>query len=113
MESGFCPIAFTWAPVDQVKEDGRPYLHSVTCSYHCCGFHRGLCHVLCTYSTLTPEAEQAVKSLEEQLQCEPRFSQALKDRTQPQGATVQLTCHIEGTVYPFQHISDHRGFPLL
>ncbi|KAJ8364584.1 hypothetical protein SKAU_G00134150 [Synaphobranchus kaupii] len=49
-------------------------------------------------STLSPEAERALKSLDDQLQCEPRFSQALKDQTQPQGATVHLTCHIQG--YP-------------
>ncbi|XP_035261423.1 myosin light chain kinase, smooth muscle isoform X1 [Anguilla anguilla] len=49
-------------------------------------------------SVLTPEAEHALKSLEEQLQCEPRFSQVLKDQTQPQGAKVHLTCHIQG--YP-------------
>ncbi|KAG9350141.1 hypothetical protein JZ751_026494 [Albula glossodonta] len=48
--------------------------------------------------TLTPETEHALKSLEEQLQSEPRFSQALKDITQPQGTTVRLICHIQG--YP-------------
>ncbi|XP_061088316.1 myosin light chain kinase, smooth muscle isoform X1 [Conger conger] len=58
-------------------------------------------------STLTPEAEQALQSLEEQLQCEPRFSQALKDQTQPQGATVQFPCHIQG--YPDPEVLWLRG----
>ncbi|KAJ8414380.1 hypothetical protein AAFF_G00052500 [Aldrovandia affinis] len=44
------------------------------------------------------EVEHVLKSLDEQLQCEPQFSQAMKDLTQPQGAMVHLTCHIQG--YP-------------
>ncbi|XP_029978368.1 myosin light chain kinase, smooth muscle-like [Sphaeramia orbicularis] len=44
------------------------------------------------------EAEEAIQSLDKQLQREPRFQQALKDTTLPRGATAQLTCLISG--YP-------------
>ncbi|XP_026207189.1 myosin light chain kinase, smooth muscle-like isoform X2 [Anabas testudineus] len=45
-----------------------------------------------------PEAEEAIQSLEKQLQSEPRFQQALKDTTHPKGATAQLRCLVHG--YP-------------
>uniref|UniRef100_A0A8C4GZL6 Myosin light chain kinase, smooth muscle n=1 Tax=Dicentrarchus labrax TaxID=13489 RepID=A0A8C4GZL6_DICLA len=44
------------------------------------------------------EAEEAIQSLDKQLQSEPRFQQALKDTTLPKGATAQLTCLVDG--YP-------------
>ncbi|CAL1600135.1 unnamed protein product [Knipowitschia caucasica] len=44
------------------------------------------------------EAEEAIRSLDKQLQCEPRFHQTLKDTTLPKGATAQLTCLVNG--YP-------------
>lgn len=44
------------------------------------------------------EAEEAIQSLDKQLQSEPRFHQVLKDTTLPKGATAQLTCLIDG--YP-------------
>ncbi|XP_035522793.1 myosin light chain kinase, smooth muscle-like [Morone saxatilis] len=44
------------------------------------------------------EAEEAIQSLDKQLQSEPRFQQALKDTTLPKGATAQLTCLVNG--YP-------------
>uniref|UniRef100_A0A672FYN7 Myosin light chain kinase, smooth muscle-like n=1 Tax=Salarias fasciatus TaxID=181472 RepID=A0A672FYN7_SALFA len=44
------------------------------------------------------EAEEAIRSLDKQLQMEPRFQKTLKDATLPKGATAQLTCLING--YP-------------
>ncbi|KAL6094936.1 uncharacterized protein ACO6RY_16239 [Pungitius sinensis] len=44
------------------------------------------------------EAEQAIQSLDKQLQREPRFQQVLKDTTLPRGATARLTCLVNG--YP-------------
>nr|XP_020461020.1 myosin light chain kinase, smooth muscle-like [Monopterus albus] len=44
------------------------------------------------------EAEQAIQSLDKQLQSEPRFQQVLKDITLPKGATAQLRCLVNG--YP-------------
>ncbi|CAN9492872.1 unnamed protein product [Ophioblennius macclurei] len=44
------------------------------------------------------EAEEAIRSLDKQLQIEPRFQKTLKDATLPKGATAQLTCLING--YP-------------
>lgn len=46
--------------------------------------------------SLYPEMEQVLKSLEEQLQSKPWFSQVLTDQTQRRGAMAQLTCHIQG-----------------
>ncbi|XP_051795867.1 myosin light chain kinase, smooth muscle-like isoform X1 [Acanthochromis polyacanthus] len=46
------------------------------------------------------EAEEAIQSLEKQLQIEPRFQQALKDATLPKGATAQLTCLVNGYPQP-------------
>uniref|UniRef100_A0A8C6SNM8 Myosin light chain kinase n=1 Tax=Neogobius melanostomus TaxID=47308 RepID=A0A8C6SNM8_9GOBI len=42
------------------------------------------------------EAEEAIQSLDKQLQCEPRFRQALRDTTLAKGATAQLTCLVNG-----------------
>ncbi|XP_069011555.1 myosin light chain kinase, smooth muscle-like [Embiotoca jacksoni] len=46
------------------------------------------------------EAEEAIQSLDTQLQIEPRFQQALKDTTLPKGATAQLTCLVNGYPQP-------------
>ncbi|XP_070783037.1 myosin light chain kinase, smooth muscle-like [Enoplosus armatus] len=46
------------------------------------------------------EAEEAIHSLDKQLQSEPRFQQALKDTTLPKGATAQLTCLVNGYPQP-------------
>uniref|UniRef100_UPI0037E7F184 myosin light chain kinase, smooth muscle-like n=1 Tax=Semicossyphus pulcher TaxID=241346 RepID=UPI0037E7F184 len=48
----------------------------------------------------SPEAEEAIQSLEKQLQSEPRFQQALKDVTLPKGATAQLSCIVNGYPQP-------------
>ncbi|XP_038128593.1 myosin light chain kinase, smooth muscle-like [Cyprinodon tularosa] len=44
------------------------------------------------------EAEEAIQSLDKQLQTEPHFQQVLKDITLPKGETAQLTCLVDG--YP-------------
>ncbi|TMS22674.1 Myosin light chain kinase, smooth muscle [Larimichthys crocea] len=46
------------------------------------------------------EAEEAIRSLDKQLQSEPRFQQALKDTTLPRGATARLTCLVNGYPQP-------------
>ncbi|XP_034414613.1 myosin light chain kinase, smooth muscle-like isoform X2 [Cyclopterus lumpus] len=46
------------------------------------------------------EAEEAFQSLDKQLQSEPRFQQALKDATLPKGATLRLTCLVNGYPQP-------------
>uniref|UniRef100_A0A3B4GUT8 Myosin light chain kinase, smooth muscle-like n=1 Tax=Pundamilia nyererei TaxID=303518 RepID=A0A3B4GUT8_9CICH len=46
------------------------------------------------------EAEEAIRSLDNQLQIEPHFQQALKDVTLPVGAAAQLTCVINGYPQP-------------
>ncbi|XP_030256566.1 myosin light chain kinase, smooth muscle-like isoform X2 [Sparus aurata] len=46
------------------------------------------------------EAEEAIQSLDKQLQSEPRFQQALKDTTLRRGATAQLTCLVDGYPQP-------------
>ncbi|XP_068439500.1 myosin light chain kinase, smooth muscle-like isoform X2 [Clinocottus analis] len=46
------------------------------------------------------EAEEAIQSLDKQLQSEPRFQQALKDATLPKGATARLTCLVNGYPQP-------------
>ncbi|XP_028332409.1 myosin light chain kinase, smooth muscle-like [Gouania willdenowi] len=46
------------------------------------------------------EAEEALQALDKQLQIEPRFLQALKDAALPEGATAQLTCHVNGYPQP-------------
>lgn len=42
------------------------------------------------------EAEEAIQSLDKQLQSEPRFQRPLKDTTIPEGATAHLTCVVNG-----------------
>lgn len=42
------------------------------------------------------EAEEAIRSLDKQLQTEPRFQKALKDVSLPKGATAELTCLVDG-----------------
>ncbi|XP_053197025.1 myosin light chain kinase, smooth muscle-like [Scomber japonicus] len=46
------------------------------------------------------EAEEAIQSLDKQLQSEPRFQQPLKDTTLPKGATAHLTCLVDGYPQP-------------
>ncbi|XP_040923138.1 myosin light chain kinase, smooth muscle-like isoform X2 [Toxotes jaculatrix] len=46
------------------------------------------------------EAEEAIQSLDKQLQSEPCFQQALKDTTLPKGATAQLRCLVNGYPQP-------------
>ncbi|XP_047465545.1 myosin light chain kinase, smooth muscle-like [Mugil cephalus] len=46
------------------------------------------------------KAEEAIQSLDKQLQMEPRFQRALRDTTLPKGATAQLTCLISGYPQP-------------
>nr|XP_020510609.1 myosin light chain kinase, smooth muscle-like [Labrus bergylta]XP_020510610.1 myosin light chain kinase, smooth muscle-like [Labrus bergylta] len=46
------------------------------------------------------EAEEAIQSLDKQLQSEPRFQQALKDIALPKGATAHLTCILNGYPQP-------------
>ncbi|XP_056285534.1 myosin light chain kinase, smooth muscle-like isoform X2 [Pseudoliparis swirei] len=46
------------------------------------------------------EAEEAIQSLDEQLQSEPRFQQALKDASLPKGATLRFTCLVSGYPQP-------------
>ncbi len=57
------------------------------------------CHGVTVVSAnaLGIEAGQAVASLENRLQSEPRFHQALHDLTESCGATVHLVCTIQGT----------------
>ncbi|KAL4657788.1 myosin light chain kinase, smooth muscle-like isoform X2 [Arapaima gigas] len=47
---------------------------------------------------LSPEVEQALRSLEEKLLSQPWFSQPLTDQVIPRGSTARLVCHIQG--YP-------------
>ncbi|XP_068585394.1 myosin light chain kinase, smooth muscle-like isoform X2 [Cebidichthys violaceus] len=46
------------------------------------------------------EAEEAIQSLDKQLQREPRFQRALKDTALPKGATARLTCLVNGYPQP-------------
>ncbi|CAB1448705.1 unnamed protein product [Pleuronectes platessa] len=46
------------------------------------------------------EAEEAIQSLEKQLQSEPCFQQALRDATLAKGATAQLRCLVNGYPQP-------------
>lgn len=63
-----------------------------------------ICHHPLSLSVSHPEpswsqeAEEAIRSLDKQLQSEPRFQQALKDTTLPRGATARLTCLVNGRV---------------
>ncbi|KAM6898342.1 myosin light chain kinase, smooth muscle-like [Lycodopsis pacificus] len=46
------------------------------------------------------EAEEAIQSLDKQLQSEPRFQRTLRDTTLPKGATARLTCLVNGYPQP-------------
>ena len=54
-------------------------------------------------SPMSPEAEQALQSLDVKLQGPPRFSRPLKDQTTATGSTARLSCHLTGTS------GTHRG----
>lgn len=58
-------------------------------------------------SPLSPEAEQALQSLDLKLQGEPRFSHTLRDQTVAPGSTVRLSCHLTG--YPDPTVVWLRG----
>uniref|UniRef100_A0A1A8QKD7 Myosin light chain kinase, smooth muscle-like n=2 Tax=Nothobranchius rachovii TaxID=451742 RepID=A0A1A8QKD7_9TELE len=47
---------------------------------------------------LSPEAEDALQSLDQKMQGPPQFTQSLEDQTVDQGSCAHLTCHIIG--YP-------------
>lgn len=57
----------------------------------------GVSVMVFSVNALGKEAKQAVASLDKQLWSEPRFHQALHDLTESCGATVHLTCTIQGT----------------
>ncbi|KAM9817011.1 myosin light chain kinase, smooth muscle-like [Neosynchiropus ocellatus] len=61
--------------------------------------HHGLFHAEPCWS---PAAEEAIQSLDKQLQSEPRFQQPLKDVAFPRGATASLTCRVNG--YPLPEV---------
>ncbi|KAM8838001.1 myosin light chain kinase, smooth muscle-like isoform 2-T4 [Spinachia spinachia] len=46
------------------------------------------------------EAEEAIQSLDKQLQREPRFQQVMRDTTLPRGATARLACLVNGYPLP-------------
>lgn len=48
----------------------------------------------------SPEAEEAIQSLDKQLQSEPHFQQALKDITLRKGETAQMACLVDGYPQP-------------
>ncbi|XP_012991496.2 myosin light chain kinase, smooth muscle isoform X2 [Esox lucius] len=58
-------------------------------------------------SPLSPEAEQALQSLEVKLQEAPSFSLTLTDQTVPVGSTARLSCHLTG--YPDPEAVWFRG----
>nr|XP_046160422.1 myosin light chain kinase, smooth muscle-like isoform X1 [Oncorhynchus gorbuscha] len=58
-------------------------------------------------SPLSPEAEQALQSLEVKLQEGPQFSLTLTDQTASQGSTARLSCHLTG--YPDPEVVWLRG----
>ncbi|KAF3699939.1 Myosin light chain kinase, smooth muscle [Channa argus] len=49
-------------------------------------------------SPMSPEAEQALHSLERKMQGPPKFTQSLEDQTVVQGSSVRLSCQLTG--YP-------------
>ncbi|XP_042361002.1 myosin light chain kinase, smooth muscle isoform X2 [Plectropomus leopardus] len=49
-------------------------------------------------SPLSPEAEDALQSLERKMQGPPQFTQSLEDLTVARGSTARLSCHLTG--YP-------------
>ncbi|XP_024245940.1 myosin light chain kinase, smooth muscle isoform X2 [Oncorhynchus tshawytscha] len=58
-------------------------------------------------SPLSPEAEQALQSLEVKLQGVPQFSLTPTDQTVSQGSTARLSCHLTG--YPDPEVVWLRG----
>lgn len=57
----------------------------------------------------SPEAEEAIQSLDKQLRSEPRFQQALRDASLPRGATARLACLVHGYPQPeVQWLQDER-----
>uniref|UniRef100_A0A8C7MYL2 Myosin, light chain kinase 5 n=1 Tax=Oncorhynchus kisutch TaxID=8019 RepID=A0A8C7MYL2_ONCKI len=56
---------------------------------------------------LSPEAEQALQSLEVKLQGGPQFSLTLTDQTASRGSTARLSCHLTG--YPDPEVVWLRG----
>ncbi|XP_054624628.1 myosin light chain kinase, smooth muscle-like isoform X2 [Dunckerocampus dactyliophorus] len=46
------------------------------------------------------EAEEAIRSLDKQLQSEPRFQEPLRDTTLPKGSTAHLACRVDGYPHP-------------
>ncbi|XP_038836418.1 myosin light chain kinase, smooth muscle-like isoform X2 [Salvelinus namaycush] len=58
-------------------------------------------------SPLSPEAEQALQSLEVKLQGVPQFSLTPTDQTASQGSTARLSCHLTG--YPDPEVVWLRG----
>ncbi|CDQ63619.1 unnamed protein product [Oncorhynchus mykiss] len=46
----------------------------------------------------SPAAEQAIQTLDQELQSEPRFQQVLRDTSQPRGSSARLACRVQG--YP-------------
>nr|XP_046186761.1 myosin light chain kinase, smooth muscle-like [Oncorhynchus gorbuscha] len=58
-------------------------------------------------SPLSPEAEQALQSLEVKLQKVPQFSLTPTDQTVSQGSTARLSCHLTG--YPDPEVVWLRG----
>ncbi|XP_018558000.1 myosin light chain kinase, smooth muscle isoform X1 [Lates calcarifer] len=49
-------------------------------------------------SSLSPEAEHALQSLERKMQGPPQFTQTLEDQTVAKGSSARLSCHVTG--YP-------------
>lgn len=47
-------------------------------------------------SPLSPEAMQALESLEHKMQGPPQFTQSLEDQTVAAGSTARLSCHLTG-----------------
>lgn len=45
----------------------------------------------------SPAAEQAIQTLDQELQSEPRFQQVLRDTSQPRGSSARLACRVQGT----------------
>ncbi|XP_026057311.1 myosin light chain kinase, smooth muscle-like [Carassius auratus] len=79
------------------KKTGKALL-ALTRMSHCSKSDGPLSPISVDVNALGNEAKQAVASLEKQLWSEPRFRQALHDLTESCGATVHLTCTIQG--YP-------------
>lgn len=55
-------------------------------------------------SPLSPEAEQALQSLELKMQAPPQFTQGLEDQTVARGSSALLSCHLTGAQFKRLHI---------